>query len=427
MRHWFVMAAVCLGPSLASANTLQDNVNAVATPRVGLIVGGVVPNPSETGVWYFGEQTPGGTPTDDHTAWRLGSATKSFTGFLTALQNCNGVYTGGGSCPSPPPHQTTLPELFNTLGITVTLPSVRQSITLEQMAAHTSGLPAMQTGRICSADDHYLTLSNCAVFRDITTPNPSTCLDTACPASTDYCGCSIPLACTSNHCGPADFCACPNNGTVAPVAADTCQTPGVTYLYSNWAYNILGNLLAANAGKPTWHHLNKVALLTPLGMASTFVDSETTPSGVTKGAGYECTTSCTAVTPIKVEPAFADAAGGLWSTGPDMLLYLKYAMGVLNPAPSNQLVAARGLVFATHGYDLGHNVVGLGWQQKPLTNGSSTRTVWYKAGGGAGFSAYIAWMPSSSLGGAVGAFAIANSGDAVKTSDIVDSVLKNYL
>jgi CubicO group peptidase (beta-lactamase class C family) len=425
MRRWLVTAAICLAPSLAGANTFAVNIQnaamdekAAKTWRVGLIAGGIAPGETPD-TWYFGKQTLGGSAPDQYTAWRLGSVTKSFTGFLTALQSCYGAYTGGPCPPSPPPAPEEIAPVLALACPSCVVPLNRQHITFEQLATHTAGLPPMHTQRVCSAQDHYLAFSNCFVFYGMGPP-PTDCLAATCPGAQNPLYCSMvynPPYPTSGMAESCGLCSAPTP------FLNTCVPAPAPYQYSNWSFNLLGELLVANAGASSWHDLNKTELLTPLGMTSKFVDDDQTPAGVTKGQGYDCPPSspCTAAAP-KDQPDWGNPAGGLWSTGPDMLGFLKYVMNLFVLDPLSPLIAARTLALSPHALDGSSNPVGLGWQQRSLTTVSGSHPMWFKAGDGAGFYAYIAWVPATS----VGAYAISNGGDPSGVKNVVENTLKNY-
>ncbi len=169
--------------------------------------------------------------------------------------------------------------------------------------------------------------------------------------------------------------------------------PGSAALYSNVAFDLLGDALASAAGK-SYARLLHETLLQPLDMwDTTLVPSQDQCARLLQPAGDEG--PCT-------DTLASGASSGVYSTATDMAKLLKYllqapgspaqppaALSVyLNPA---QLQSVQGLGHA--GDPTG---IGLGWVQ--LGDPTTASAIMQKTGGGAGFSTYIALSPSRHTG-----------------------------
>jgi D-alanyl-D-alanine-carboxypeptidase/D-alanyl-D-alanine-endopeptidase len=169
--------------------------------------------------------------------------------------------------------------------------------------------------------------------------------------------------------------------------------PGTAALYSNVGFDLLGDALASASGK-SYAQLLHETLLLPLDMW----DTTLVPS---KG---QC---ARLMQPVKeegpcMEALASGASSGVYSTGADMAKLLKYLLHApgsaaqppaalsiyLNPA---QLKSVQGLSHA--GDPTG---IGLGWVQ--LGDPATSSALMEKTGGGAGFSTYIALVPSRQTG-----------------------------
>jgi CubicO group peptidase (beta-lactamase class C family) len=239
---------------------------------------------------------------------------------------------------------------------------------------------------------------------------------------------------------------------------NTCpsQPPGGLYIYSNWAFSILGGALAAayddgsqcprkkdappvlkdwpNHTGPAFIDVIDKVMLKPLQMNKTFTyPSLAVPppdQGVWYGYGYD---SCTK--PSDDHPDFpgcalqdddiapgSEPAGGIWSTGPDMLVWLKYLMGIKPDDASqkvNDLYALRTLLQCPRADSSnGIGKVGLAWE---IFEHDGALFVG-KDGAWSGFHAYIGYRPDT----AVGAFVMLNSNGYEKTifEALVDSLSK---
>jgi D-alanyl-D-alanine-carboxypeptidase/D-alanyl-D-alanine-endopeptidase len=169
--------------------------------------------------------------------------------------------------------------------------------------------------------------------------------------------------------------------------------PGTVALYSNVGFDLLGDALASATGK-SYAQLLHETILQPLDMwDTTLVPSKD-----------QC---ARLMQPVKdqgpcTETLASGASSGIYSTGADMAKLLKYLLHIqgsaaqpaaalsvyLTPA---QLKSMQGLSHA--GDPTG---IGLGWVQ--LGDPNTPSALMEKTGGGAGFTTYIALIPSRQTG-----------------------------
>lgn len=169
--------------------------------------------------------------------------------------------------------------------------------------------------------------------------------------------------------------------------------PGTAALYSNVGFDLLGDALASASGK-SYAQLLHDTLLQPLDMwDTTLVPSKDQCARLMQPLKDEG--PCT-------ETLASGASSGLYSTAADMTKLLRYLLHIpgstrrpaaelsvyLKPA---QLKSVQGLSHA--GDPTG---IGLGWVQ--LGDPDSPSALMEKTGGGAGFTTYIALMPSRQTG-----------------------------
>jgi D-alanyl-D-alanine-carboxypeptidase/D-alanyl-D-alanine-endopeptidase len=161
-------------------------------------------------------------------------------------------------------------------------------------------------------------------------------------------------------------------------------TPGTVALYSNVAFDLLGDALQSAAHKP-YPALLAERTLNPLHMDdTTFFPNARQCGHLLIGAHDEGPCTSTGET---------DGSSGLYSTAADMAIWLQYLLRTGSPAqePSAQatyilpanLVSQKGLDHA--GEPTG---VGLGWIH--ILPADDPSHIVEKTGGGAGFSTYIA-------------------------------------
>jgi serine-type D-Ala-D-Ala carboxypeptidase/endopeptidase len=173
--------------------------------------------------------------------------------------------------------------------------------------------------------------------------------------------------------------------------------PGTVFAYSNVGFDLLADALAVAAGKDYPMLLND-RITGPLGMADTGIvptkgqcDRLMTGSGI-GGLGPCVDTSATA------------GAGGIYSTGNDMALWLHHHLDETDPAvwPTLALAHAvfrqRQAMTAAIGFDEAGTMDGiaLGWLVTAAHD--HTPMIVQKSGGGGGFMTYIAFVPGRDVG-----------------------------
>jgi CubicO group peptidase (beta-lactamase class C family) len=210
--------------------------------------------------------------------------------------------------------------------------------------------------------------------------------------------------------------------TGACLAKRSCRhaVPGQSYLYSNWAFAALGNILALNDGFSDgtvgpWEEDNYKTIALPLGMKST----RSWPDWVLSDPAYFAThqaVSTTGQTHTDKSP-YGDPGGGLYSSPRDMLRWLRYSMGLDGPT---NLLAAHDLLYdhANLSTDHAQETIGLAWEVNTSTGSSC---VW-KGGDGLGFHSYVLFVKGQKRG----IFVLLNSdpqtGKATIAKDLLNSL-----
>ncbi|HEX6738104.1 MAG TPA: serine hydrolase domain-containing protein [Vicinamibacteria bacterium] len=336
-----------------------------------LVVGAI--SGSQAGVYYYGA-TPQDVPSYNWT-FRIGSITKTMTAALLALQEHSGMRVGAcGQLTAPTRVQDKLDELCPGCD---PLPWQRAFITVSQLATHHAGLTKRPPVGYCTRRGAYESLSASSYDESARPPE----------------------------------CAEGTREEGAP--DDPLEDIAAGYRYSNWGFTVLGQLLTDNAGYSSWTALDRDQVLGPLGMTHTKVNGESF-AGLVKAPRSSCDASGCTTLP---EQPFADIsvpAGGLWSTGPDMMRYLRFAMNLpaLEPSPAaDRLYAARSLIFCSRAsgkdnYDETAGWMGLGWNRNtigpadpgaPATDNPND-LIWWKGGDWSTYHAYIAFSPAKNVG-----------------------------
>ncbi|MGD2051816.1 MAG: serine hydrolase domain-containing protein [Acidimicrobiia bacterium] len=256
---------------------------------VGIVIGVVSPCGRE----FFGYGTTeagGGAPVDEDTVFEIGSTGKAFTGVLLADMVQHGEVSLGDPIEEYLPDDVAAPTFEG------------HSITLEDLATHTSGLPTMPYN-FAPADE----------FRPYV----------------DY--------------------------TVAQLGAavsrvELTEEPGTVYEYSNLAFGLLGYLLSRHSGED-YEQLVETVIAGPLGMPDT---AATLTPGMEErlATGYRDGRRM----PLWENPTLA-GAGDLRSTARDMVTFLAANVGLADTplAPAMEASHARRFLI---GPSLS---TGLGW------------------------------------------------------------------
>jgi CubicO group peptidase (beta-lactamase class C family) len=313
----------------AQSAELTEEVEASIRARVdnGYNVGIIVGLIDESGPRYFsyGETTFGNRTTpDEHTVFEIGSITKVFTAILLSDM----VHSGAVALDDP--IDRYLPE-----GVTAPQRGGR-SITLYDLATHTSSLPRMP-----------------ANFAPGDASNPY-----------------------------ADYTVRQMYEFLSEVTLE--RDIGSRYEYSNYAAGLLGNLLA-NAAGSSYGRLIEQRITSVLDMDDTTI--ELTPGQSQRLAqGHVGTT----VVPNWDIPALA-GAGALRSTASDMLTFLAANMGVAE-APLQDAMNDTHLPRETAGSP--SMQVGLGWH---IRTGDDRQVVWHNGGTG-GYRSFAGFLHDRSVG-----------------------------
>lgn len=328
---------------------LVDRIDA-QKQSVGIVVG--VIEPSGRRVVAYGKLAKDDPrPLNGDTVYEIGSITKVFTSLLLADA------VGRGEVALADPVGKFLPD-------TVKVPERGgRSITLIDLATHSSGLPRMPTNFVpkdpanpyadYSAENMYAFLNGYQLTRDI----------------------------------------------------------GSQYEYSNFGAGLLGQALVLRTRSTDYETLVRARVLAPLGMTSTTV-TLSPEMKARLAAGYGATLQPVA----NWDLASLAGAGALRSTTNDMLTFLAANLGYvktpLAPAMAAQLAARRPTT-------LPNTTIGLAWH---VLKTATKEIVWHN-GGTAGYRTFIGFDPVARVGVVV----LSNAGTPAGPDDIGRHLLDTAL
>jgi serine-type D-Ala-D-Ala carboxypeptidase/endopeptidase len=309
-----------------TTSDLRKRVEAVlaksAERRVGLVVG--VRAGGGTGLWHRGRLPDGPT-----TIFEIGSITKTFTATLLADMAREGLVA------LDDPVQRHLPAGLR-------LPVRGRDITLEDLAAHRSGLPRLPKGLLWPA----LTRNRSDPYAELDEERLAAAVGATRPR----------------------------------------REPGRKVGYSNYGMGLLGHALALRAGA-SYERLVRARICEPLGLADTWVETPEPERGrVATGHSRRGRPA-----PHWHLAALA-GAGGLRSTAPDLLRFLGlHSPGAESPLAEAAAETARPRV-AWHKLQMG-----LGWMIVPagrrLPWGRPRHTILIHEGGTGGFRSFAGVLP----------------------------------
>jgi len=168
--------------------------------------------------------------------------------------------------------------------------------------------------------------------------------------------------------------------------SDPCVAPETQNVYSNYGFQVLGNLLADLFGYAQWSDLNAAQITGPLGMTKTCARGDGChPSFDTSHAhaydfwGNELN--------LPAHDPVTDPEGGLWTTAQDMAIWLRYQLGQI-PSTTPALTQLNA-VLPEQRTKLASGS-GYSWQFKQLTFGDGLQhRVRWKLGRYAGLNSYV--------------------------------------
>ena len=291
----------------------------------GMVIGMIADAPQERWVVGYGrlsasdDRVPGGD-----TVFEIGSVTKVFTGILLAQAVLNGEVKLDDPISMYLPEGVTAPEYEG------------RSITLLDLATHTSGLPRWPS--------NYGPMDPSNPFADYT-------LDQMYDFLSGY---------------------------------RLTRAPGSTCEYSNYGFGLLGNLLVRRAGQADYEALLSERITHPLGMVNTHI--KPTPEMQSRLAAPHAKyflPSCS-----DIESALY-GAGGIRSTANDMLTFLAANMGLTDTElqPALQLANTPQRPWPGSGY------IGLGVGVPETGQGMHGHF-----GNTAGYYSFLGWDPQRKIG-----------------------------
>ena len=174
--------------------------------------------------------------------------------------------------------------------------------------------------------------------------------------------------------------------------------PGSSALYSNFGYVLLGEALAKAAGKP-YRILLKERVLDPLGM----IDTSTELREARKERMMVGLDSNGNEVPMRTLPAAMDPAGSVYSTGDDMIKWIRWQLGIEDAKGASVRVIEQaayrwrqGLGFALGVGGNSMDALGLGWTISLPTRDHPLMLI--KTGSMPGFMSYVALAPTRGVG-----------------------------
>jgi CubicO group peptidase (beta-lactamase class C family) len=293
---------------------------------VGIVVG-VVDATGRRIVAYGKTDSDSGRPLDGDTEFEIGSITKVFTGLTLADMADKGEVRLGDPIEKYLPPGVKAPTFAG------------QSITLADLATHTSGLPRVPANLYAGNKDP---------------ANPYA----------DYTYGQL-WAFLSSY--------------------QLTRAPGAEWAYSNLGFGLLGDLLARRAGTD-FETLVKARVIGPLGMASTAI-TLTSDERARLATGHD--SSLRKVLNWDL-PTLA-GAGALRSTANDLMTFLAAEMG-LAPSPLQQAMATALSVRRSSTSPAMEQA--LGWEVLRLPTGDIVQ----HGGGTGGYHTYVAYSPKRRVG-----------------------------
>jgi D-alanyl-D-alanine-carboxypeptidase/D-alanyl-D-alanine-endopeptidase len=173
--------------------------------------------------------------------------------------------------------------------------------------------------------------------------------------------------------------------------------PRTIAAYSNVGFDFLADAIET-AGGQSYSDLLRAHVTAPLGMVDT--GFEPTPEQCARlmtGSGLGGSGPC-------VDTRATDGSGGLYSTGNDMVRWLRHNMEDPNGtlALSHAVYRQRQSLPAAIGFDEAGPMAGLGLGWVAVAGHDIHPTLLVKSGGGVGFMSYIAFAPGRNVGVFVG-------------------------
>lgn len=316
----------------AVQGAVQQHLSTIPGVAVAIVKPGDGDLPT-TSTYYFGTaDKAAGTAVGPETQFEIGSQTKTFTAALLAVRRDAGTSHLSDLAAQYVPDGVTLPTLSN------------RPITLADLVTHRSGLK-----------DYPANLD----------PQDKAAYDVAMLWQ----------------------------GLQAPGALDF--PPGLSWLYSDWGFGLLGSLMAdadeAGTGQPPFDTVVRSTLTEPLGMADTYLEPADPASDQQLAVPY----SDGAAAPYWNNTGALAGGGGLVSTARDMAVWaattLGYGSGPLSATLPRMLDP---IAPGQAGTDM---TMGMAWQLYPAGNGIAAPYAW-KNGTTAGTQSVTLLVPSTGWG-----------------------------
>lgn len=191
--------------------------------------------------------------------------------------------------------------------------------------------------------------------------------------------------------------------------------PGTIAAYSNPGFDLLADAIET-AGGQSYPDLLRLHVTAPLGMTDTgFAPTPEQCARLMIGSGLGGAASC-------IDTHATDGSGGLYSTGNDMVRWLRHNLADTNGvlALSQAVYRPRQSIPVAIGFDEALPMAGLGLGWVTVAAQGAQPMLVVKSGGGAGFMSYIAFAPGRN----VGVFIAVNRVDFPMFSGVTDTANK---
>jgi CubicO group peptidase (beta-lactamase class C family) len=168
--------------------------------------------------------------------------------------------------------------------------------------------------------------------------------------------------------------------------SDPCFAPETQNVYSNYGFEVLGNILSLYSNFNTWSDMNEAQITGPLGMTKTCARGDGCHPNFASSHAHAFDFAGNDI----ALPSYNDITapeGGLWSTAEDMAVWLRYQLGLI-PSTSPEITKLNAVLpMMKNKLPSGS---GWSWQIKQLTfNDGTTSKVRWKLGRYKGLNSYI--------------------------------------
>jgi CubicO group peptidase (beta-lactamase class C family) len=166
---------------------------------------------------------------------------------------------------------------------------------------------------------------------------------------------------------------------------DPCFAPETKNVYSNYGFQVLGNILSLYDGYATWVDMNDAQITGPLGMTKTCTRGDGCHPSFSTSHAHAFDFAGNDIS-LPAHNDVTDPEGGLWSTAEDMAVWMRYQLGLI-PSTSPETTKLNAVLPLMKGKLPSGS--GWSWQFKQLTFIDGTKsTIRFKLGRYKGLNSY---------------------------------------